>query len=902
MTLLGLLIGGWLLTALAPLFARWLGHRAGWPLAAGLLVLAAMAFVLGYDANVEQSVPWIPSLDIALRLRLDGLSMVFVALVLVVGALVMIYSTAYFRGKPTVSYYTLMTAFAASMTMLVLADDLVLLFVSWEFTTLCSYLLILRSGPDAGPPATRTLLVTVAGGLCLLAAVATIAVRTGTTHLTTALADPAWAEDGTFAATVAVLVAVAAMTKSAQFPFHAWLPDAMVAPAPVSAYLHAAAMVKAGIYLLLRFAEPASHAPVWSVLLISVGLVTSFIGAVFALQRTDLKALLAYSTVSHLGLLTLVIGIGTTTALTAAVVHVIAHASFKSAGFLYVGLLEKRAGTRDIREVRGLLRSMPFASALILIAAIAMGGIPPTLGFVSKELVIDGALHGTGLWLAALVALSAAITVAYSGRMVVSTLPGTPTPLTPGRGTWPMAAAIAVGALAAGALGLFAPLLDPLVGRAVGASGGPADVHLALWHGVNTALGLSLAAIAAGVVLILARRGVDRALDRRLFPITGVGAVEAVQHGVVVGGRRLGDFGRTTAPAAHLAVPLVLVALIGAGGLVAVRPSWEAAPSSWVDTGLLLLVSAGVLATLLARTRLGAVISVGIAGFAVALWFFNLGAADVALTQLLVEILTVVIMVLVLRHLPPGFPRRPRGRSVVAAVLAVVAGVVATFATLVLTGRPELSAVGRWYVENGPEATGGSNVVNTILVEFRALDTFGELVVLAVAALAIAALVEARPQVTRPELPTASRLLEPPATNMVFIRVFARLLLPLMIFGSLYALLRGHNAPGGGFIAALIGAAALALRYLAAPTDDEARSGLPYLPIAGAGVVVAALSGFIGFAEQSFLTPLHGYVFGYHLTSSLVFDVGVYLAVFGVILGALDLLGVPRVLKGRESR
>ncbi len=894
MTLIGLLTGCWALTALAPALARIIGARAGWPLAAGLVALAGAAVALGRDGTVSQSVPWIPSIDVSLRLRMDGLSLVFVLLVLVVGAVVIGYSTSYLRGNATTGYYALMTGFAAAMTMLVLADDLILLFVSWELTTLCSYLLVLRSGPDAVPAATRTLLITVGGGLSLLAAVSTIVVVTGTTRLSTALADPAWSERPGFAATVAVLVAVAAMTKSAQFPFHAWLPDAMVAPAPVSAYLHAAAMVKAGIYLLLRFADAASHAAVWPALLITVGLLTSVMGAVFALQRTDLKALLAYSTVSHLGLLTVTIGIGTTAALTAAIVHVIAHACFKSAGFMYVGLLEQRTGTREIHEVSGLARSMPVASAMIALAAAAMAGLPPTLGFVSKELILDSAWHGSGWWLAVTAALSAAITVAYCGRMLVWTLPGRPTGLRSAAGTRPMLVAVSLTAVAAVGLGAVPGLLDGIVDRAVTAAGGDAGVHLALWHGFTPALGLSVLAIGLGAVLILLRRTVDRLLDRPLFPGSGVAAADALQRWTIDAGRRVGDLTRTDAPAFHLAVPIGLIGALGIAGFVALRPSAVATGFQATDVVLTAFLLAGVGAAVVARTPLGAVISVGVAGFCVAMWFFALGASDVALTQLLVEILTVVIMVLALRHLPDRFPRVAVRSRLRRAVPAVAAGVVATMATLVLTGRPDLSPAGEWFVRNAEAETGGGNVVNTILVDFRALDTFGELVVLAIAALSITALLQARRQVTRPEAPPDNRLLVPAEPNMVFIKVLARVLVPLMLIGSVYALLRGHNAPGGGFIAALIGAAALAMQYLAAPTDEQARSRLPYLPIAGAGIAVAAVTGFVGLAEGSFLKPLHADVLGYHFTTALVFDLGVYLAVFGVILGALNQLGVPR--------
>ncbi|WP_344006685.1 proton-conducting transporter membrane subunit, partial [Isoptericola halotolerans] len=299
-----------LLAAAAPFLGRWAGRPGGWPLAAGLLALALWVGLAPPALGTSWFLPWIPSLDVGIRLRFDGLSWVFLLLVLGVGAAVLAYSARYLKRGPHPGFYGLMTAFAAAMTGLVLADDVILLFVMWEFTTVCSFFLIARTSPQAQAPAVRTFLVTVGGGLCLLGAVIATSVRTGTTQLSAILEDPVWSQDPTFAAVIAVLVAVAAFTKSAQFPFHAWLPDAMVAPTPVSAYLHAAAMVKAGIYLLLRFSPAMSDVLTWNVLLITIGLVTTVMGAVFALQRNDLKELLAYSTVSQLGLIVATIGVG----------------------------------------------------------------------------------------------------------------------------------------------------------------------------------------------------------------------------------------------------------------------------------------------------------------------------------------------------------------------------------------------------------------------------------------------------------------------------------------------------------------------------------------------------------------------------------------------------------------
>lgn len=903
MSLIAVMVAATGLVALAPLLARTLGRSAGWFLGIGLLGVAA-ALAQNYPGSgvVRQSVAWIPTIDVALRLRLDGLSFLFAMVVVAIGAVVMIYSASYLTERHPIGFYTLMTAFAAAMLLLVLADDLVLLFVAWELTTLCSYLLILRSGPTAGPPATRTLLVTVAGGLCLLGAVALIVIGTGTTDLTAALTHRLWTEDPLFCGTVAVLVAAAAMTKSAQFPFHSWLPDAMVAPAPVSAYLHAAAMVKAGIFLLMLFADAASNSPIWPLLLISVGLITAVMGAVFALQRTDLKELLAYSTVSQLGLLVAVIGIGTTGAMLAASVHVVAHALFKSAAFMYVGFLERRVGTRDIGQLSGLARALPWDAAMISLAVISMAGIPAALGFVSKELIFDAMLDAPGGppvgWTVALVtACGAALTVAYSARIIVTTLPGPAMEVRPQSGTMSMSLAVSLTALGGAILGVTVWLLDDLVApsAAVAAGATVSEVHgLHLWHGFNVPLALSAAAITAGAALTASRLRTDRLLDRQLFPGSGIAAVQWAQDTTIVAGRRVGDLTRTDAPATHLAVPAALIGL-GSFGLVTLWPGWpDTMRPEAVDVGLLVVMTVGVVTVMRARARLTAVIATGVVGFSVALWFFNLGASDVALTQLLVEILTVVIMVLVVRRMRPGFaPTRPR-RTVLAAAAALAAGTAATLATLVFTGHRSLTPAGEYFLREAENETGGTNVVNTILVDFRALDTLGELVVLAVGALAVAVLLHARRPVDGPanELPDTS--LSDPGRNAVFLAVLDRALIPLMLIGSVYALVRGHNAPGGGFIAALIGASALALAYLSASSDDTRRLNLPYLGIAGSGIVVAAGTGLLGLLEGSFLRPLHADVFGIHLTSALIFDLGVYLAVFGVILAALNLLGTSR--------
>lgn len=911
MTLLWSAAAAAVLVALAALVAPRLGPRTGWVVAppmAAIGVVLAVAYARS-DDPLTGSVPWIPSLDVSIALRLDGLALLFALVVLLIGAVVMTYSAAYVTQAAT-GFYVLMVAFAAAMLVLVMADDLVLMFVAWELTTLCSYLLILRSGPQAGPPATRTLLITAGGGLCLLGAVAATVVVTGTTSLSAALASPAWSDRPTFATTVAVLVAVAALTKSAQFPFHSWLPDAMVAPAPVSAYLHAAAMVKAGIFLLMRFAPAAGQSAVWGPLLVTVGLVTAIMGALFALQRTDLKELFAYSTVSQLGLLVAVIGVGTPLALRAAAVHVVAHAAFKSSGFMLVGLLERRAGTRDIREIGGLHRTMPWTTAFAVLAVASMAGVPPLLGFISKEQLLETVAEApvAGPLLLAAMATGSVLTVAYSARVIIGMVTGPRRDVAPLAGTRSMGAMVGLTAVTGLVLGPGVSLVSPLVREAQLDTVGGEPYELALWHGINLPLVVSVSVLLLGGLLAWQRARVDAVLEgRELLPWTGVAVVARLQDLAIAGGRRVGDLTRSDAPAAHLVVPIGVLAALGLAGLGSgAVPMPEGSPVP-LDVAFFGVIAVGTIATVAAASRLGAVVAAGVVGFTVGLFFLSLGAVDVALTQLLVEILTVVVLVFVLARLPQRFRPAVPGRRVGAGVAAGLAGLAATVAVLVMTNRRPLSPAGEYYLTQTQEETSADNVVNSILVDFRALDTLGELVVLAIAALSILALVRARP-VARPEsaggpvraedVPpdrgtTVRADLAEPGSNALFVAVLARVGIPVMLLGSAYLLLRGHNAPGGGFIGALVGASAFTLAYLAAPSDDQGRPRLPYLRIAGAGIVVAVLTGFVGYLDGSFLRPLDGYVLGVHVTTALIFDVGVYLGVLGVILAALGLLGVP---------
>lgn len=911
-----------LLTLFAVLMAaplsHWLGKNAGWIL---WIPLAGAAWALiqsyvGSGGEVVEFYPWIPDFfNVGFHLRLNGLSLVFGLLVLVIGAGVLFYSSKYLGKTKITSFYLSMTAFALSMLILVLANDLMVFYVAWEATTLASFFLIARSGSHARKPAVRTLLVTVAGGLSLLAAVAVMVASAGTTILTEVLRSEMWEQPTTVTWLIITLV-LAAFTKSAQFPFQSWLPDSMVAISPVSAYLHAAAMVKAGIYLLLVFSPVLAGNTLWLVLLVASGLITALMGAVAALRRYDLKELLAYSTVSQLGYLVALIGIGTPFALTAAILHTIAHALFKSALFLAVGVIDHEAGTRDMRMLTVRKMAMPATLTVIIIGSASMAGIPPLLGFVSKEALFEAFLTAEipGIWpwiLTGLAVLTALGTFAYSGRFVLGAMGRYRSPrhwINTPRGSGANLQAVneastsfwgypAVNASLSLILGLAPFVLNDLVSAASAVSvGAEQDVELALWHGINPAFVLSLVVIVVGALAVWQLPRIEAFLVPRPLSYSGLGAVERFREGTIQLGARVSSWTSGLNPGRHLLVPSLLLIGLAAVGWFTIDelPDQNQNLTRWTDWLLVLIVAAGVIATIRARTRVAAVVVLGVVGFSTTLWFFALGAVDVAVTQLMIEILTVVVMVLVLHRLPKTFGKYEKV-SKAGIIAAVSAGIAAFAGTFALTGRNGMSEPAQYYTEYGAEVTGGDNLVNVILVEFRALDTLGELTVLGVAGVAVAALLASRaPNPVRQANVISTSPISNPSDNTVYLRAFSKLALPILIIISLVLLLQGHNNPGGGFVSALVAGAGFALLYLGSPHDETAAIRWPYMGLIGAGVFLGSAIGIIGLFEGSYLAPLHWEIFGYTLYSSLIFDVGVYLAVLGVILGALNMLGTQR--------
>ncbi|AKK02151.1 Na(+)/H(+) antiporter subunit A [Corynebacterium epidermidicanis] len=880
----------------SPLLVKTLDRKAGWPLAA--LFVAAAVIMTQSPASID--VPW--ALGAHFALKADSLSTFFALLALLVGAVVFCYSAAYLpRRTGNTSFYVIMSAFMFAVLLLVLADDVITLFVGWELVSIASFLLIARSGSGGQDGSVRTLILTFVGGLTLLTAVAIASTQAGTTNLSEILANDIWANHR-LTELLAILIAVSAFTKAAQFPFHFWLPEAMAAATPVSAFLHAAAVVKAGVYVLLRFSGIFHSEPVWNALLISVGLTTAVMGALFAIQKTDLKQLTAYSTVSHLGWLVATIGVGTPLALAAALVHTMAHALFKSSLFMLIGVVDHQTGTRDIRRLGPLVRRMPYTFGSMVVGALSMAAVPPLFGFASKEGMLAALEQSSETFgnpvftplLLAVAAFGALLTFTYSARIIFGSFIDGPRDMSHVKeapvSLWLPAA---LPGLLSIPVAFALPWLDAPVDAAVAAIGLESHSHLALWHGINAPFLISLAVLVIGCIGVYFRKPLLAPIERKqLLPFTGA----SVLHAVTEASKRYGRLGAGVAnsfsPARHLAWPFAAVITLGVAAAVTGMDGAGLAPrvantDRVMDLLPFAIIVACVLSLLRTRSRISATILLSAVGVGVTLQILMLGAPDVALTQFLVELLVIVMIMMVLRHQPRGFhPVRTR-RKYWSGAIAAATGVVTFFGVYTLLGRHERPKLAMWYLQEAPGISGGANVVNTILVEFRALDTMGELSVLGMAAVVIAAVVASIPR----ERGVDTQPLLEPERNALPLRHLQRLLLPVLGLLSLFIFMRGHNSPGGGFIAALVAASGFMLVYLAKPADAPVvPKRVPFI-LTGVGVTTALVAGFIGMTHGSFLYAIHGHFLGQHLTTSMIFDAGVYLAVLGMVSLGINALG-----------
>ena len=924
-----------LLIVLLPLLVgtvatTWLGSRSRLlaALAAGLVSAASLALLLLHapavmlGGTIMNAWPWVPELGLQLSFRLDGLSLMFAGLILFVGLLIVLYAHYYLSLEDSAGkFFSFMMLFMAAMLGVVLSDNLLLLVVFWELTSIASFLLIgfWSHRADARAGARQALAITGGGGLAMLGGFVLLGQIAGTYEISAMAANVTAIQADPRFVPALVLILLGAFTKSAQFPFHFWLPDAMAAPTPVSAYLHSATMVKAGVFLLMRMYPVLAGTGHFEAIVSAVGLVTLLFAAFIALFKHDLKGLLAYSTVSHLGLIVFLIGLGSPLAGVAAVFHVLNHATFKASLFMIAGIVDHETQSRDMRQLAGLFKLMPWTATLSMVAAASMAGVPLTNGFLSKEMFFTKAVVGTsGLyaWLVpVLVTLAGVFSVAYSLRFVHDTyfngaLGDVPNkkPHEPALGMKLPTLLLVVMCIVVGSLP--AMTFGPLVHVAATSLAGQAlpEYRLALWHGFNLPLLMSAVAMVGGVSLYLwlARgRRLHRVVSEAWFgPATGRNIFEWLMDTLfgmavrITAWLETGSLQRYVGWLLLSALVLGALPLVGSGMATGARPQLPATPLAWAVWALLLVTCAAIVRT--HHQRFVAVVLVGVVGVAASMTFLGFSAPDLALTQLSVDIVSTVLLLMGLALLPQTSPREtPALRKGLHAMLALAGGAAMSVITWLVLTRDQ-DSISWYFLQESLAKGGGSNVVNVILVDFRGYDTLGEIAVLGIAAIGVLALMDGM-RTRRPGADADGRRWTFPQQPLL-LRVSASVVLPLALVFSLYIFMRGHNLPGGGFIAGLITAVALVLQFMSlgqarAEQFLRAGGGRRFVRWIGYGLGIAGLTGAGAFVlGRPFLTSAHGYpdvpLLGeLPLATASLFDLGVYLVVVGSTLLTISALG-----------
>jgi len=888
---------------------------AGFVTLISLLLLLPAARLPFEDQTLIQSWSWLPSLGLDFAFRLDGLALLFSLLILLIGLLVILYARYYLSARDSMGrFFAYLLMFMGSMLGIVLSENLIQLVVFWELTSLTSFLLISywQHHQDARDGARMALAITGAGGLAMLAGVLIIGNIVGSFNLTDVLAagDQIRQHDAYIPALVLILLGV--FTKSAQFPFHFWLPHAMAAPTPVSAYLHSATMVKAGIFMLARLFPALSGTEAWGWLVGGAGMITMVLGAYTALFKHDLKGLLAYSTISHLGLITLLFGFGTQLAAVAAIFHIINHATFKASLFMVAGIIDHECGSRDMRKVNGMLKYMPHTAVLAMIAASAMAGVPLLNGFLSKEMFFEQAVTATGGSLLAwaipvLVTIGAIFSVAYSLRFIHDVFfNGEPVGLTKTPHEPPRFMKIPVDILVILCLGVgVAPmiLVAPILSVAVAASLQTAtpEFSLAIWHGVTPPLIMSFIAMGIGAIVYFNREKLFRWHDKNLPRVDARILFNMALHGVLIATCKVSRlFDRGSLQNATSWVLLTAVAAIAYGYLQFSGPllgDRALMPVDWLTLSLAaMIILASVLCAVLHHQRLVSLIIVGVVGLIVSLGFVKFSAPDLALTQLSVEVVTIVLLLLALFFLPQHTPQERNSRRMARDLfLSVSAGVSVMLLAMAVMTR-DYAPISDFFLANSKPGGGGTNVVNVILVDFRGFDTLGEIVVLALAGLGIFALLKDL------RLPAPQQDIQGREWNHdphpPIMQTLTRLLFPLMLLVAVFIFLRGHNLPGGGFIAGLIAAVALISQYLANGIAwTNARIKIDMHTVIAFGLSAALLTGLAAMLlSYPFLTSTFTYlkwpvVGKFEIASAMAFDLGVFLVVVGATVLILVELG-----------
>ena len=865
---------------------------------------------------VTARLDWIPLLGLNVTLMLDGLGFFFAMLILGIGLLIIAYARFYLSREDNMGeFFTYLLLFQGAMVGIVLSDNILLLLVFWELTSLSSFLLIgyWKHLPEGRQGARMALTVTGMGGLAMIGGMLLLGQIVGSYDLSVILQNRDLIQASPMYLPALILILLGCFTKSAQFPFHFWLPHAMSAPTPVSAYLHSATMVKAGIFLMARMWPVLSGTPEWFMIVTTAGLITMVLGAVIALFKHDLKSLLAFSTVSHLGLITMLLGTGTAFGAMAAMFHILNHATFKAALFMSAGIIDHEAHTRDIRRLGGLRHLMPVTFVIASLAALSMAGIPLLNGFLSKEMMLEEATHtalfGMPLLVPVMATIGSLFSAAYCFRFISHTFLGPQrddypaTPHDPPVGLWLPPAILVVLVVAIGVAPFLAePFIKVVTASVLGDAAELPKAYIKIWHGLVPALYMSMIAVVGGLLMLLIFKPALGVWDKAARP-EAKHIFDAVIASAVSLARRiiapLHD-GAFTRYAAIMAVTVVAVGYHAwATGTVG-APTRSVQPANFVQiAGWLMLVAATCGLVVLHRNRLLSLILIGIVGLVVSVGFVFFSAPDLAMTQLTVEVVTIILLLLALNFLPNHTPvessvlRRVRDGTV-----AVAAGLGAAALSYHYLLRDTVApSISDFHLANSYKGGGGTNVVNVILVDFRGFDTYGEIIVLGIAALIIYALTE-----TLLDGPVRARLLnrkpdQPRSGGMhpMMMVVVTRVIMPVVLMVGFYIFWRGHNVPGGGFIAGLVVSIAVVMQYMASGFSwTSARLRYPYHGVIGTGVLIAGLTG-IGswFFGKPFLTSDFTYVRippfeKFELATAALFDLGVFLAVVGAVMLSLE--------------
>jgi multicomponent K+:H+ antiporter subunit A len=891
-----------------------------------LILLLTQAKQVFHGETITQSWSWLPQLGIDLSFRLDALGLLFSLLITGIGTLIFIYTYYYLSPKNSLSkLYLLLMLFMAAMLGISLSNNLILLLIFWELTSISSFLLVgYWSNYEVAQRGSRmALTITGMGGLAMLGGFILLGQITGTYQIDQILTMSERIQSHALFVPTLLLILLGAFTKSAQFPFHFWLPNAMAAPTPVSAYLHSATMVKAGIFLLARLLPIFAGAALYHNIVTFVGLFTLCMAAFFAIFKEDLKGLLAYSTISHLGLIVCLLGIGSPLAVAAAIFHIINHATFKAALFMIAGIVDHETGTRDLRKLSGVWQLLPFTATLTMITAASMAGVPFTNGFLSKEMFFTellANLSGPVLIVAAIVATFAGIfAVAYSVRLVHGVFfDGALGEQVPNKeGHEPpigmRAPAILLATLCI-LVGIFPALtVEHIVNSTARAStqlNNFTGAHLAIWHGFNLPLVMSIIALVGGLAFYFALaknrkiRAID--LDPALGQFQGRLLFESFLKQLLLNARKIKRKTETGSLQTYLiwivvlSIALVAAPLLGQGLTTGSRELTHAPMLAIVLW--LLLFSACWMMLWFHHERIKAVLISGAIGLVVTMVFVTLSAPDLALTQITVDVVTTVLLLMSLSLLPQLTPyESSQARRWRDAIIAIVGGVGIGWITWLILTRDH-NSISWFFLQQSIPLGGGSNVVNVILVDFRGFDTFGEITVLGIAGIGTLCLMDGmRTHGTTMTQGLTYRFNPSP----LMLRITSSWILPLALVISLYIFLRGHNYPGGGFIAGLITALALIIQYIALGQDQaeqllKAKSGRLYEIWIGTGLSIAGLTAIAAwYWGRPFLTSAHIYVSPpilgeMHLASAAAFDVGVYITVVGATMLMISVLGDSR--------